>query len=341
MRKKYPHLQIERKRNKICYYVRVYRGGKRIRVRAEIGSARFLSEYTKALQQIARPATTPESPPTHTLKWLVAQYMRSSQWTNELTASTRKTRSRYLARIVDASGSLPYGQVSSESLVATKEKMRNIPNSANDFVRAVRGLFAWAYESKLIQINPAQDLKKFKVKTLGHIPWTEEEVSLFRSKYHLGSRERLAFELLLNTGLRRSDVCRVGAHHIKNNVLSIRCQKNKTQVHIPISKNLREALENTPQGEMTLLSSGLGKPFTVAGFGNFFGALCRKIGINKSAHGLRKYLATELANAGSSERELMAFFGWANAKEAEVYTRNADIMRLARSALEKLVNDQV
>lgn len=336
MPKKYPHLQTERKRGKVCFYVRFDRRGKRIRIKGELGSPKFVEEYSQALKVLSSRAPEPQPPQANTLAWLVSQYMRSSRWTNELTQSTRKNRGRYLAKMVDASGKISYDQIQRDNLEATKEKMKDTPNSANDFVRAVRGLFAWALESKLLKVNPAQDLRKFKTKTFGHETWTEEEVDLFRKKYKIGSKERLAFELLLNTGLRRSDVCRVGRQHIKNNVLSIRCQKNKTEVYLPLTKHLKEALEKTVQGELTILSTNLGKPFTVAGFGNYFGALCKKAGINKSAHGLRKYLATQLADAGSSERELKAFFGWANSKEAEVYTRNADAKRLSESALAKL-----
>lgn len=341
MPKKYPHLQIERKAGKAYYYVRLRAGGPRTSIRGEFGSPNFLAQYAQALQSQNVPAPKPQTAEPHTLTWLVSQYMQSYKWTNELEPSTRKNRGRYLAKMTDVSGKLPFHQITSENLQATKEKMKNTPNSANNFVRAVRGLFNWAYENKLIKVNPAQDLKKFKTKSDGHEPWIEEDVYLFRQSYQVGSRERLAFEMLISTGLRRSDVCRVGKHHIRNGILSIKCQKTKTQVHIPVSKSLSEILEKSPQGELTILSTGNGKPFTVAGFGNYFGATCKKIGITKSAHGLRKYLATQLADAGASERELKAFFGWANSKEAEVYTKNADVQRLSTSALQKLSKGKV
>ena len=50
------------------------------------------------------------------------------------------------------------------------------------------------------------------------------------------------------------------------------------------------------------------------------------------AHGLRKAGATIAAENGASDRQLMAMFGWATARQAGVYTRKASSKTLAREA---------
>jgi integrase len=51
---------------------------------------------------------------------------------------------------------------------------------------------------------------------------------------------------------------------------------------------------------------------------------CDEAGLQQcSAHGLRKLAATRMANAGCSERELMAVFGWRSMSEVSRYVRAA------------------
>ena len=67
-----------------------------------------------------------------------------------------------------------------------------------------------------------------------------------------------------------------------------------------------------------------GKSYSSAGFGNKFKSRCVKAGVPQcNCHGLRKIGAVRAAEAGASEHELMAMFGWENADMARVYTRKA------------------
>ena len=78
---------------------------------------------------------------------------------------------------------------------------------------------------------------------------------------------------------------------------------------------------------------------TKESFGNAFSDACRKAGVNKSAHGLRKIGATRAANNGATVAQLNAIFGWTGSKMASLYTQNADRRRLAQDAITKLVNE--
>jgi integrase len=80
---------------------------------------------------------------------------------------------------------------------------------------------------------------------------------------------------------------------------------------------------------------------TKESFGNAFSDACRKAGVNKSAHGLRKIGATRAANNGATVAQLNAIFGWTGSKMASLYTQNADRRRLAQDAITKLVNETV
>ena len=61
-----------------------------------------------------------------------------------------------------------------------------------------------------------------------------------------------------------------------------------------------------------------------------FRDVCNEAGVeDRSAHGLRKFAATQHANHGATAHGLMAWFGWKSLGEAERYTRGADRRRLA------------
>jgi hypothetical protein len=72
----------------------------------------------------------------------------------------------------------------------------------------------------------------------------------------------------------------------------------------------------------------------VKGFGNWFKDRCREAGLEElSAHGLRKLAAQRCAEAGATEHQLMALFGWANPQQAAVYTKRASRARLEAAAV--------
>jgi len=55
-------------------------------------------------------------------------------------------------------------------------------------------------------------------------------------------------------------------------------------------------------------------------------------GRTKNSHGIRKLAATRVAEAGASELEMMALFGWTDPAMARVYTKAANQEKLAASA---------
>src|SRR5258708_33790786 len=103
---------------------------------------------------------------------------------------------------------------------------------------------------------------------------------------------------------------------------------------------LQEAINAMPStGHMTFLVTAQGKPFSAAGFGNWFREVCNEAGPPKrcTSHGLRKAAATRLADRGATTTELKAWFGWKTDSEAERYTRNADRKSAAARAGKKLI----
>jgi integrase len=151
---------------------------------------------------------------------------------------------------------------------------------------------------------------------------------------------------LLYTGRRRGDVVRMGPQHVHKGVLTV--DQGKTEggedahLEIPLHPKLREIIDATPiTGRTTFLVTSLGKPYTPAGFGNWFRELCDEADCaDVSAHGLRKATARRLAEIGCSAHEIAAITGHASIGEVQRYTKAADRKRLAHSAMSKLVESE-
>jgi site-specific recombinase XerD len=65
----------------------------------------------------------------------------------------------------------------------------------------MRGLFRWALDSDLVTVDPTANIKAARPKTEGFPAWTEEDIEAFQARWELGTRERVAFDILLYTGL--------------------------------------------------------------------------------------------------------------------------------------------
>ena len=151
-------------------------------------------------------------------------------------------------------------------------------------------------------------------------------MTAYEARWPLGTRQRVWLAVLLYTGLRRGDAVRLGRQHVRNGVATIKTEKSgqTVTVAIPILPPLDDALRAGPTGELAFICGASGKPFGKESFGNEFRDACRKAGVNKSAHGLRKIGATRAANNGATVAQLNAIFGWKGARMASLYTEAAD-----------------
>jgi site-specific recombinase XerD len=211
------------------------------------------------------------------------------------------------------------------------------PESANGLRKAIRALMQHAIDIGLRTDDPTRDVKAIRVKSVGYHSWTEDEIAQFEARHPIGSRPRLALALLLFSGQRRSDVVHMGRQHIRDGFLHVRQVKTGAELAIRVHSDLQSIIAKTVVGQMTFLVTELGKPFTAAGFGNWFREQCDMANLRHcSSHGLRKAAARRLAEAGCTAHEIAAITGHASLYEITRYTRAADQKRLAEVAIEKV-----
>jgi integrase len=239
-------------------------------------------------------------------------------------------------------GDEPAAGLQTKHIVKLMAARADKPDSANGLRKVLRVMMQHAIEIELRSDDPTQGVKTIKPKSkLGFHRWTEDEIAQFEARHPIGSKPRLALALGLYTGQARQDVVKMGPQHIRDGILSwVRGKTERstgTELSIPVHPNLRSIIDATPSGHLTFLVTEFGKPFAVAGFGNWFREQCDMANLRHcSFHGLRKAASVRLAEAGCTPHEIAAITGHASLKEIVRYTQTADRKRLARSAMEKV-----
>jgi len=251
-----------------------------------------------------------------------------------LALTTQKERRYMLERLRAEHGDKRIALLPRDVIVRLLGRMA--PFAARNWLKTLRGLLQFAIAENFRADDPTQGIKLPRTKTDGFQTWTESEIAQFEAHHAPGTRPRLALTLLLYTAQRRGDVVRMGQQHIRNGALYVRQQKTGAELEIPIHSELQKSLRSV-EGNLTFLITEQGRPFSPAGFSNWFRAQCDAAGLPKhcSAHGLRKAACRRLAEAGCTAHQIAAISGHASLIEVQRYTKAADQARLAREAMKK------
>lgn len=329
---KFVHRYKDRHKKERVYFRRS--GEKRIPLPLPVGSAAFLEAYKAAMAGEGDKPPSVKAPPQGSISALCEAYYRSADFT-QLSESTKGTYRGIIENFRAKHGHKPVAKLEARHVRGFLDAKSATPAAANNLLRILRLLMRHALERDWITTDPTRDVRPLRRKTDGFATWSEADIARYEAAHPIGSRERLAFTLMLYTGARRSDVVKLGWQHIQGDRLVFRQQKTGGRVSILIHKNLFAILATTPRDKLAFLSTRLGKPFTAESFGNWFRSTCKDAGLSDglSAHGLRKAVARRLAEAGCTPHEIAAVTGHTTLKEVERYTKEANRDQLAEAAI--------
>jgi integrase len=316
--------------------VRIYfrrKGHPKVRLPGPVGSPEFEAAYAAALEgKVARvsvPGGASKRRRNGSLGWLLGQYYASPEF-NKLTVRSQRVRRQTIEPWAIKGGDRPFADLTASDIRRWRDAKQETPGAANNLLKVLRVLFAWAVEHDLAKVNPVRDVKRLVYKVDGFHSWTVQEIHQFEARHPVGSKARLALALLLYTMQRRSDVVRLGPPSVIAGYFVLTQQKTAACLELPILPALRSVIDATPHGQLAFLITEYGKPFTSNGFGNWFRNRCDEAGLpNCSAHGLRKAAATLAAMNGATVPQLMALGGWKTEREAIRYIRAANQKALA------------
>lgn len=168
--------------------------------------------------------------------------------------------------------------------------------------------------------------------------WTEEQEAALLAK--ASAPVARAVILAVETGLSQQDLLVLPKTAVRGNVIVARRQKNGTDVAIPISPRLRDALAEFPATDtVTLLTRSDGRPFDPKGNGlrSEFRTACAEAGItDRTFHDLRGTYITRRRALGWTAEETALTSGHKVAGEQGAQSHYVDRITVAIANAERL-----
>lgn len=304
------------------------KGSTRGPLSGEVGSPEFMAAYQAFLGD--KPAPTLKV--SGSLGLLITEFYASRAF-RDLKQSSRQTYRAALEPLAKVHGhrTAKINHLQAAKLIAdigaTKPAMANLTK------RVLQAVYKFAVKTAWVDANPIIGIDPFKGGT--HHTWTEGELQTFEKRWPLGTRQRLAYTLLLYTTQRGGDVTRMNRADLVDGELHVIQQKTGAELYLPFVQEIQRALAAYPAKGLTLFGRENGKPMTRAGLTRFMKDAAAAAGLPAKCvpHGLRKAGMRRMAEAGKSVSQIAAVSGHKSLREVERYTKAADQRTLARDAL--------
>jgi enterobacteria phage integrase len=312
--------------------------GPRIPLPAPLGSDEFNAAYQAALAGQLTPVRERHArAAAGTIGALIVSYKQSAAYVG----LRETTKAGYTSRIEvlrTQHGHRTVAGLSRERIITGMlQPYADRPGAALSILKMLRVLIRNAINIGWLKHDPSLGIKRPKMNRIRS--WTDDEIATYRRHWPLGTKQRTAFELFLNTGQRRSDVVRMAWPHITaDNKVVVVQQKTGRRLLSPLHRDLITALAAAEREHVSVLTTIYGKPFTVDGFSQWMRSAITASGLPLDAqpHGLRKATGRRLAEAGATAKMIMSVLGHTTLAEAERYTEEADQASLAEDAVIKL-----
>ncbi len=266
---------------------------------------------------------------------VICRYRASPEF-RRLAPATRATYGTYL-NLLERSGRIPRTPIADINvawLYEVRDVMADTPRAADQMLAVLSYLLSFAIARGMRQDNPAQHVKKLRGGK-SYEPWPDVAIERFRADAN--PRMVWALNLAIYTGQRRADVLAMQWRHVEDGLIAVAQQKTGERLQIPIHAELATVLEGIPRVGTNIVHREDGRSYTAGGFSAIFRREQQRLGLGGlQFHGLRHTAAARLAEAGCTDREIMAILGHRTASMVSRYTRGAEQKRLAKAAIVKL-----
>jgi integrase len=311
------------------------------------GDKRFEDAYQALLDGRPVPAEVVRHPNhalPRTLKaaWRIATSAKNLDW-RKLGQSSKQEyierAERLLAREIApglAYADVPVADLKRRHVKGLLGSMSDTPHAAYDALVVLRKMILAALDEEWIEVDPTHRIK-YRPVSAGHRAWTDYERNKFEAHWPLGTIARTAYACALYSGPRRGDLVQLKWTDFGEDTFPHVQQKTGKKLVLPILPALREALDAAPRNGPYVLGTVYGGPRKVNTLTTDFHRWTTAAGLKGcTAHGLRKTLGKILAEEGATTRELMDTLGHESIAHAELYSREAEQARMARSAMDKV-----
>lgn len=302
----------------------------------EIGSSEFMTSYQAFLAEKPELAKRPLHQ--DSLAKLIIDFYGSRLFTD------RKPSTRQLYRYALDPVSKEHGHRSASAMTAENaEKIINTigakrPGMGNLTRAVMRRVMQFAIKQRARKDNPMLGIEPFEVGE--HHTWNDAELKMFEDKWRIGTRQRLAYALLLYTGQRVGDVAKMNRADVSDGLIHVIQQKTGAELWLPIHPDLQRAMKACPAKGLMLIGDSVGRPIKRAALSLLMRTAIRESGLPSRcvSHGLRKAAMRRLAESDATANQIAAISGHKTLKEVERYTKAADQKKMARAAMDKVPN---
>lgn len=271
-----------------------------------------------------------------------------------LSANSKKLYDYYAAEIISYFGArTDLNEITQADVRKFRDKLVKAghPVKGDCAVVFMRNLYRFANRQGLdIERNPVADIERLKgARRRGKVvagdtqenldgwpAWTEEEFWRFvASTTSMAARN--AVMLARYTGQRVSEISLMDWDQIEPDLSEIVFQQKKTgrvltiPVLPPLAKELR--LMRLKHSSGRVIRNRNGTPMRPHALSELISDQARKLGINKSIHGLRKLMAATLAEKGASEDQIMSITGHKSSSSVRPYIKSARQRKIAHEAM--------
>lgn len=265
----------------------------------------------------------------------LAQYYASPKFTNRK-PKTQYEIKRCLDKILKTNEKALMANLTPETIETIQSKMKDTPAQANATMRYLKVFLNYAVKIKVIETNPAAHIEMYK--TGEWRAWDLEECKAFENYWPVGSIERRLYVFLRYGGQRVGDTARMTRHDRKDGFIRVAQEKTDEKLDIYEHPEITKEVNALPAEQIAFFIGTRGKILSGERASKILKAACRKAGLPEDckAHGLRKRSATDLAEAGCSDREIMSITGHKTTAMVGHYTKAASQKKRSKTAIVRL-----
>ena len=309
---------------------------------------RFAEAYARA----SRPDTETKRPAAGTFAALIVAY-KSSPALLRQADKTRADTFRYLDMIQADHGHRTVKGCRTADIRRMRDAYAALPGKANNWLKHMKVLMAFAVEYEWRQDNPARPVEPLEGGE--HEPWPVEVLE--RALAAATPMLRLAIVTGLCSGARISDVIRMQHGWHDRQIMRFTTHKKVGKKHrgvdvaVPMHKLWLAEIDQLPRSAVTILYDRMGKPFSDTDIlqerirrlmGDIGSPTYVTNGRERgySFHGLRKNAACYLHKLGLSDTEIGSICGM-TPETVRHYTKRARSLMVARGAADRVTRGDV
>jgi integrase len=304
-------------------------------LRGKPGTPEFIASYNEAVAKKV-------APPTGVLLALLFRFQESAEFQFGISPRTRRDYIKQIKRIERGFGDFPIKALddprSRAVFLEWRDQLAQTSLRQADYAYSTLArILSWAHDRGLIGKNPCAKGRKLYHGTRINKIWEDEDIARFLRT--APPNLRLAMLLAINTGQRQGDLLRLPWSAYDGTDIKLRQRKTGAYVPIPVTDELKAALDAAPRKNPIMLTNSDSKPWSESGFHGAWGKATMRAGIRGlTFHDLRGTAVVTLARAGCNEVQIYSITGHKPGDVRAILTahylpRDAEV---ARDAIAKL-----